>query len=188
MRVYSVVSVVTHLQNDPSVSLFACICGKRNLAKVLEPPTKSNVLLQLLLKATEHLKPLGNFESCTGKRCLQSNLVHFRAMYPIFLRAWGTEQRKKQYIWLSFSVLIQPLIFLPVDRIGFEAVVVRTSLFLFCASRLWLSDLKIKAQQSVCALLCFLTRLFRKPSALSESFSCLHSSEGSSEHKNRKWG
>lgn len=144
--------------------------------------------LQLLLKATEHLKPLGNFESCAGKRCLQSNLVHFCAAYPIFLRVWGTEQRKKQYVWLSFSVLIQPRVFPPVDRIGFEAVVVRTSLFPFCASRLWLSDLQIEGQQSVCVLLCFLTRLLRKPSTLSESFSFLHSSEGSSEHKNRKWG
>lgn len=77
MRVYSVVSVVTHLQNDPCVSLFAFICGKRNLAKVLEPPTKSNVLLQLLLKATEHLKPLGNFEIVLAKGVYSQTLFTF---------------------------------------------------------------------------------------------------------------
>lgn len=65
MGVYSVVSVVTHLQNDPSTSL--CIRGgKKTLTKVSEPPTKCKVLFNLLVKASEYLKPSGNFESCAG--------------------------------------------------------------------------------------------------------------------------
>lgn len=65
MGVYSVVSVVTHLQNDPSTSL--CIRGgKKNSDKGLRATYEMQSPVQLLVKASEYLKPLGNFESCAG--------------------------------------------------------------------------------------------------------------------------
>lgn len=91
MRVYLVVSLVTHLQNDPSIPLFACICGNRNLAKVSEPPTKFTVLFDYYLKQWSILSLQGISRVMLAKDVYARILLAF-VPHPLFI---GLEHRKK---------------------------------------------------------------------------------------------
>lgn len=68
-------SVVIHLQNDPSVS--PCICGEKTYDTGLEATCEMQCHVQLLVKASEYLKPLGSLRVMLAKDVCHQILLTF---------------------------------------------------------------------------------------------------------------
>lgn len=83
--------------------------GKKDTDKGLRAISelyKMQCPVQLLGKASKCLKPLGNFESYLGKRCLQSNLVDLLLSILNFFKSveWdrsGGYRQKKCSVWFT---------------------------------------------------------------------------------------